>query len=72
MDGWMDGEIPLQELELEDNVALKAFRLSVCPPVSLPLLQLKVERATKHTVSSLLLTRRKNTEEAYRAHYIPH
>lgn len=26
----MDGEIELQELELEDNVALKAFGLSVC------------------------------------------
>lgn len=30
----MDGETPLQELKLEDNVALDAFSLSICLPVS--------------------------------------
>lgn len=59
----MDGEIPLQELDLEDNVALKAFSLSVYLPVSLSLLQLKVARATKHTVSFLPPTHRKSTQK---------
>lgn len=31
----MDGEIPLQELEFEDNVAMKASSLSACLSVSL-------------------------------------
>lgn len=27
-DGWVDGEITLQQMELEDNVAVRALRLS--------------------------------------------